>query len=149
MPLRYIAIPLPISFVDAKGEVLKQKDGTPVVAKDFVDFVEEAHLADARFGLSRSAIKSANAIRNALVGAVPGKTIAVADEDWKIWKDAAELPRYAIQGGTVEGYTACYGSAVIAQQLGAFMDAVVEASDKAPKKPVGEDITEPAPAAQA
>lgn len=110
--MKYVQVPGPITlknkFTGEDGDTVK-----------FKDFVLSVLLSDASWIKSYSAIKSAKAIDEALT---ESGVMILDSADWEKLKTVAENPS--------AGYTGFGALGMI--QIVAFVDAIVEASDKAP-----------------
>lgn len=116
--MRYITVPAPIQLVQPRTkEPFKEEP------KKFLDYAYEIWLNDTK-GNSKGPLKLRRWMKMVDAfdaSAEPGSIIALDDEDWSVLKEVVEEPKVAYPP-------------LLACQLDAFAQAVLEASTKDPRE---------------
>jgi hypothetical protein len=121
MPIREIAVPGPVKFVDREGKPLLRPDGEQA-QETFAGFVRSLLDHPLWSAGGYKSVKSQRSVEQALEGARDGK-IALAEEDWQRLKTCVEAPK---RPDDKPGFT--YVTALL-PQLVPFMDAIVSAEE--------------------
>jgi hypothetical protein len=129
MPIRYIKIPAPITFVDpTKGEPLKSPSGEVEKPVTFDDVLMRL-MAAPMWSESYHNIKAQNEIMQGMKNLVEG-VLPLAEEDWHRLKQAVEFPK-TLNFNPVLMYQ-------LLPMLTAIMDAPIKDPRSSPKVAVAE-----------
>jgi hypothetical protein len=126
--MKFLIVPPDVRLRDLTTRV--ETDQPPFT---YWKWIQEFVLMDVRFGISWKTGHTATKIADALFQKPPGSVVALEDADYELLKEAVEEPQHTNRatGQVYKGYD----QPALLQQIGSFIDAVLNARATKPAEP--------------